>query len=231
GGSVAPGVGSPSMTGADAILFDLYDTLVWSDWPSHDALIASRLGVSADTVTGAYDLLRHQRDTGIHNDVAAVLGAVAEACGVEPEPELIADLAAREASFLASEVRWYDDSLAVLHRLRTRGFKTGLISNCSASTRPLVDRLGLESETDVVVLSCELGEMKPAAAIFTTALDALAVTPDRAVFVDDRADYLDGAARLGMATFRIARNVSFGEEMPGGDHRLITSLDELERQV
>ena len=219
------------MTDVEAILFDLYDTLVWSDWHSHDALIASRLGVSADTVTDAYDLVRRQRDTGIYKDAGAVLAAVAGACGLEPESELIADLEAREASFLATEVRWYDDSLAVLRRLRARGFKTGLISNCSASTRPLVDRLGLESETDVVILSCELGEMKPAAAIFIAALDALAVTPDKAVFVDDRADYLDGAARLGMTTFRIAREVSFGEEMTGGNHRLIASLGELEHLV
>ena len=41
------------MTGANAILFDLYDTLVWSDWRSHDDLISSRLGVSVDTVTDA----------------------------------------------------------------------------------------------------------------------------------------------------------------------------------
>lgn len=212
------------MSGTEAVLFDLYDTLVTGDWSRHTALVARHLGVPAPVVSEAYDMLREQRDSGHHADVHSVLRAVAEACGVEPVPGLIDELAVAEAHHLAHEVDWYADSVPVLRELRATGYKVAVVSNCSPSTRPVVERLRLEEESDVVVLSCEVGISKPAPGIFRTALDRLAVQPHRAVFVDDRRDYLDGARHLGMGTFRIVREVAFGEDKAGGDHPIMADL-------
>ena len=210
-----------------AILFDLYDTLVVTDWPHHAALIAGHLGVPVAAVDDAYERLRHLRDGGRPSDARSVLAAVAEACGVPADDRQMDELAAMEARFLATDVRFYNDSLEVLGELRQRGVKTGVVSNCSPSTRPVVDRLGLNESTDVVVLSCEVGVTKPDPAIFQHALDAIGVAPGASVFVDDRADYLDGARRLGMGTYRIVRDVSHGESVIGGDHPVIRHLTEL----
>jgi putative hydrolase of the HAD superfamily len=212
------------MSGTEAVLFDLYDTLVTGDWSRHTDLVARHLGVPAPVVSEAYDLLREQRDSGHHADVRSVLEAVAEACGVEPVPGLIDELAEAEARHLANEVDWYADSVPVLRELRAEGYKLAVVSNCSPSTRPVVERLRLGEETDVLVLSCEVGVSKPAPAIFRTALDRIEAEPHRAVFVDDRGDYLDGARDLGMGTFRIVREVAFGEDRAGGDHPIIADL-------
>lgn len=212
------------MSGTEAVLFDLYDTLVTADWNRHTTLVARHLGVPAPVVSEAYDLLREQRDSGHDADVRSVLQAVAEACGVEPVPGLIHELAEAEARHLAFEVAWYADSVPVLRELRATGYKLAVVSNCSPSTRPVVERLRIEQETDVVVLSCEVGVSKPAPGIFRLAFDRLEVEPHRAVFVDDRGDYLDGARDLGMGTFRIVRDVAFGEDRAGGGHPVIADL-------
>lgn len=215
------------MPDLEAILFDLYDTLAWSDWPGHASFLAQHMGVSEQAVVSAYDHLREGRDGGTFADAESVLAGVMEHCGLEPMPERVRHLADLEASLLADHVALYEDSLPVLRRLRADGFQTGVISNCSPATRPVVDRLGLETETGVVVLSCEVGAFKPSPDIFRAALEALDVPPGRSLFVDDRADYLDGAANLGMRTVQITRDHAFGEDMEGGEHPRVTDLHQV----
>lgn len=215
------------MSELEAVLFDLYDTLAWSDWPSHAGFLAGHLGVPEDRIAAAYDALRDERDAGVLADEGAVLAAVIEHCGLDPEPAQVRELVELEAALLAEHVILYDDALPTLRRLRSTGIRTGVVSNCSASTRPVVDRLGLEDEADVVVLSCEVGAFKPSPAIFRSALEALAVSPEGSMFVDDRPDYLDGAAELGMGTVQIIRAAVPGGEGAGGDHPQVADLQEL----
>lgn len=215
------------MSDLEAVLFDLYDTLAWSDWPSHAAFLAGHLGVPEDRIGAAYDHLRDERDAGVLSDEGAVLAAVMEQCGLDPELSRVQELVELEAALLAEHVILYADSLPTLRRLRSVGFQTGVVSNCSASTRPVVDRMGLEEEADVVVLSCEVGAFKPSPAIFRTALEVLGVAPEVSMFVDDRRDYLDGAAELGMRTVQIVRADAFGEATTGGDHPQVRDLQQL----
>lgn len=208
----------------EAVLFDLYDTLAWSDWQSHAEFLAGRVGVTRDDIVVAYDHLREERDAGVLADAEAVLAAVMEQCGLEAEPRRVRELVELEAALLADHVTLYEDSIPTLRRLRAEGIRTGVISNCSAATRPVVDRMGLEEEAGVVVLSCEVGAFKPSPAIYRAALDPLEVSPERTVFVDDRRDYLDGAAQLGIQTVQIVRDEAFDEDAGGGEHPRITDL-------
>lgn len=212
----------------DTVLFDLYDTLVVNDWSAHIVMVADRIGVPPTDVRTAYDESRDDRDGGAHTDAAAVMKAVLATCGVEPTSRLVEDLVAAEADLLASSAQWYEDSVPYLRRLRADGYRTGVISNCSPSSRPVVERLGVEGEADVVILSYEVGASKPSPRIFQAALDAVGAEAETAIFVDDRADYLDGAAALGMRTVRIARPVAHGEDTAGGEHPVVTDLGELD---
>ena len=177
----------------DAVLLDLYDTLVWSDWPSWRQRIADRAGVAPERIGEAYDITRTARSVGSYRDPDAELAAVLEAAGAVPDP-------------FGGTAQIYPDSLPVVRELRARGVRTALVSNCSYNTRPLVDSLGLESEFDAVILSFEAGTMKPEPQIYRLALEMLGtVDPSRAVFVDDQVRYCDGAAALGIATRLIRR--------------------------
>lgn len=207
----------------DVVLLDLYDTIAWSEWFRLRELIAARTGLDEPALIAAFDATRPARGVGTFADAAGDMAAVLEAAGREPDPLLVADLVELERSELTERVHLYEDALPVLATLRDRGARTALISNCSHSTRPIVDRLGLEEVFDAVVLSFEARAMKPDPAIYRAALDALGADASQAVFVDDQPRYCDGAAALGIETRLILRP---NEDAPSDTrgHRVVTDL-------
>ncbi|MEP6476799.1 MAG: HAD-IA family hydrolase [Actinomycetota bacterium] len=215
----------------DAVLFDLYDTFVWSRWGELSDHIADRIEVDRPTLHRAYDVTRHARGTGAYDDAEGDMAAVLEAAGVESEPALIRELTEHERTFLMDGgITLYEDSLEVAAELRARGTKTALVSNCSHSTIPIVERLGLAEILDVVVLSVSAGVSKPDAGIYLAALEPLGTPPERAIFVDDQARYCDGAAALGIGTRLIVRPSSNPVEGVAADtngHAVITDLHAL----
>jgi putative hydrolase of the HAD superfamily len=93
---------------------------------------------------------------------------------------------------------------ALLDSLRSRGLRTGLVSNAFDPGWLLhrdLERMGLGERLDVAVFSSEVGKRKPHEAIFQTALERLGVAPERTVFVGDRRyEDVRGAKELGMTT-------------------------------
>jgi HAD superfamily hydrolase (TIGR01509 family) len=218
------------MPAYDAVLLDLYDTLVWSDWRSWQRRVAERIGVAPETMAAAFDETRPARSVGAFPDAAAELGASIRAAGVEPDPELVAEIAASERAGLQDQIRPYDDSMRTVAGLRERGVPTVLVSNCSHDTRFVVERLGLEEAFDAVVLSFEVGSVKPQPAIYHEALARVgSPEPQRSVFVDDQVAYCDGAAALGLQTFLILRPEESLEGRPASTngHRVIETLEPL----
>jgi len=78
------------------------------------------------------------------------------------------------------------DAVPLLEALRRR-FKVGLITNWDHGPRMhrLVEKLGLRSLLDDVVVSDDVGVSKPDTRIFRLALDRLGVTASSAVYVGD----------------------------------------------
>jgi putative hydrolase of the HAD superfamily len=93
----------------------------------------------------------------------------------------------------------YPDAAEVLHTLRERGIKVGVVSNIGWDLRPVFRAHGLDPYVDVYVLSYEHGIQKPDPRLFKTACTALGVEPRDVLMVGDdrRAD--GGAAALGCA--------------------------------
>lgn len=215
----------------DAVLFDLYDTFVWSRWGQLTDHVADRIGVDRATLHRAYNTTRHARGIGAYDSAEGDMTAVLDAAGVEPDPALIRELTDHERAFLLDGgITLYEDALEVAAELRARGTKTALVSNCSHSTIPVVEHLGLSEALDVIVLSVTAGVSKPDAGIYRAALEPLRTPPERAVFVDDQARYCDGAAALGIATRLIIRPSSNPIEGIAADtngHTLITDLHAL----
>lgn len=214
------------MSPVRAVLLDLYDTLVWSEWPAIRAELEGRLGVSTADLLRAYTVTRPARSVGAFGNPRGDLTAVLEAAGVTPDPATVDDLVRRTERFLRTGVALHEDSLPAIRELRRRGFGTAVVSNCDHLTGPVVERLGLAEATDAVVLSFEVGAAKPDERIYRTALERLGATAGEAVFVDDQAAYCDGAAALGMTTFLIRRDGAApaeGVSEPGG-HRVIRDL-------
>ena len=83
--------------------------------------------------------------------------------------------------------------------LHGRGYKTGLLSN---TERPAVDFFHEQDYDmfDVLVFSCEEGMMKPERRIYDLTLERLGSQAQQSVFIDDRADYIQGAQDVGIHT-------------------------------
>jgi len=96
----------------------------------------------------------------------------------------------------------FPDVIPTLQWLREHGYRIGSVTNRSQGDEPFREELrhhGLLDYFEVLSISCEVGYMKPHAAIFQHALEALDVAPEDAVMVGDslRAD-VAGAQALGM---------------------------------
>lgn len=212
----------------EAALIDLFDTLVWSEWRDLRSGLAEALGVPEPTLIRAYETTYGPRQRGDFGSPEGDVAALVEACGLEPEPAFVRRITDLIAAHLEGRVHLYDDALPTLRRLRARGVRTAVVSNCDHFAAPLVRELRLAEEVDALVLSFEVGSHKPEPGIYLAALEALDVAPERAVFVDDQPPYLDGAAALGIRTFFIRRRREPWEGYRDpGPHPTITSLTEL----
>jgi putative hydrolase of the HAD superfamily len=212
-----------------AVLLDLYDTLVWSDWPKLRVMIEERTGLSTRALLDAFDVTRPARSVGAHADEEGNIRAVLQAAGVDPSPDLVAELAELVEITLATGVHLFDDSIPVLRELRTRGLSTAIVSNCDHATRAEVERLGLYEEVDAVVLSFEVRVAKPDPEIYRAALDAVGARPEEAVFVDDQARYCEGAEAIGIRSLMIVRDDAAPAEGfgPTGDRLVLHDLRSL----
>jgi HAD superfamily hydrolase (TIGR01509 family) len=88
----------------------------------------------------------------------------------------------------------YPDTAEVLKGLHRQGIKTAVVSNIAFDVRPAFVALGVAGYIDEVVLSFEVGAVKPDAAIFEITLARLSVEAAHAVMVGD-SDEADGGAR------------------------------------
>lgn len=99
----------------------------------------------------------------------------------------------------------YDDAVPVLRALKARGLKLALISNVGVDVRGVLARGGMAGLFDAVILSFEVGAVKPHRPIFERALEALGVPASRALMVGDNAHDDAGAARMGIRTLLLPR--------------------------
>ncbi len=85
-----------------------------------------------------------------------------------------------------------------IRSLRSR-YKTGLLSNAFSDLRSVVtDEWKFADAFDTMVISAEVGLVKPDARIYHLALKRLDVLPQAAVFIDDFLHNVEGARRQGL---------------------------------
>jgi putative hydrolase of the HAD superfamily len=114
--------------------------------------------------------------------------------------------------------------------LRARGIKIAIVSNCDEQARGLLGWLGVTPLADALILSCEVGAAKPSARIYQRALQALGVTAEAALFVDDNPEFCAQAAALGIRTAQIVRGEP-AADAPAAGITLVRSLSDVEAML
>jgi HAD superfamily hydrolase (TIGR01509 family) len=187
-----------------ACLIDVYDTILESRFVPRMESVIAPLGIAIGDWLAEWEKMREDRDRG-KLTTAVSFARTLSAFGIEPEPALVADLSRRDAEFSRAYARLCEDTVPFLEWLRSNGVLTALVSNCADTTRPQLERLGMIPLVDAVILSCEVGSMKPYPEIYVTALEELGVAAVDAVFIDDQPTFCVGAEAVGIRPIQIAR--------------------------
>jgi 2-haloacid dehalogenase len=131
-----------------------------------------------------------------------------------PLSEAIAELVARHPGqrdlIEAFQRRWpetlggaIDGTVAIVRRLRASGTRVLALSNWSAETFPIARRrFPFLAWFDGIVISGEVGAIKPDPRILEHLIDEHGVDPTAAVFIDDRPANVDAARRHGFTAIR-----------------------------
>lgn len=123
---------------------------------------------------------------------------------VEP---FLAALLEKHMACLAEVIHTPPEHRKLLEWLRPK-YQLGLISNFDhgPTARTILDRAGINSFFDLILISEEVGYRKPHPAIFEAACQALRVAPANAIFIGDNPVIdIAGAKGVGMAAIWVNR--------------------------
>lgn len=210
----------------DGVLFDFYDTLAVLNPAVVEAgrlELARIAGVKPEELAPLWRATSRERMLGTAGDLAAQLRAMLGQLGRATDEGLIAELAEHEHAVWRRAVQLYPDALPTLVELRRRGFRLGILSNCSCQAGAVIHHLGLSNQVDAVILSCDVGFAKPDPQIYQAAAAALGLAPAACAFVADGAGgELEAAHALGMLAIKIYRVGGRHPEDPNvqADHRV-----------
>ena len=156
------------------------------------------------------------QDTQRSPDYVAVARLVASSYGLNLNRHEAEELwLAWNVGGLFLGLRLYPDTLATLTLLRDRGYRLGAITNRALGGEPFrrqLRHIGLFDYFEVISISSEVGWRKPHRAIFSHALDGLAVEPGASVMVGDRLETdVKGAREMGMTTVLMRNGASRSE--------------------
>ena len=200
-----------------AVLFDLYYTLLYDTRTGTREKAIERAAAAGIPEEAWLRGWRAAGDRAARGELATTRARVCAALaltGNDGRDDCLIDdltglLLARQAP------RLYPDTRRTLAEVRRRGYPIGLVSNLFANEAEWLHEFELDGAFDCLVLSCEVGVMKPDPAAYLMAADRLGVRPQECVFVDDIPRFLEGAKAVGMTTVRISR---FGSEEPYAEH-------------
>jgi HAD superfamily hydrolase (TIGR01509 family) len=208
----------------EAVLFDLFDTLVLIDngetyyEPSlrrlHEFLVKNGVNVAFDRFRHVYFEVRDR----FYSESQKTLEEPHFNCRVsqtlqslgydfDASDQVVVGATMAFADEFMRYVRLDNSVLEVLKKLHKK-YKLGVVSNFAIPECGwrLLQNYGLKAYFDVVVISGEVNRRKPSPEIFERALKALGVNASKTVFVGDTLDMdVKGPKNVGMKTVLVKR--------------------------
>jgi epoxide hydrolase-like predicted phosphatase len=175
-----------------AVFFDLGGVIVRTEFQAPRQHLAERLGMDyEDLIKVVYGSETNDRasvgEISVDEHWAFVLQRLKRPAS---EQEAI------HREFFAGDI--VDRTLLDYIRSLRGKYKTGLISNAWGDLRDFIVREKFDDAFDALIISAEVGVMKPKAKIYRIALEQFGVSPNEAVFVDDFYDNIQGCEKVGM---------------------------------
>jgi len=186
-----------------AVIFDLFGTLIDNySIEEHEGVLremASVLSAPSDEFIRLWYDTFNERCTGILQLPEDNIDYVCRKLGV-PVEDSRRKLAARmRFDLTVRSLRPSPETIQVISHLKSRGYRTGLVTDCSAEVPAIWKDTPFAPLFDVTVFSCMVGVKKPAPRIYRIAAKKLGVEPQDCLYIGDgSSNELTGAADIGM---------------------------------
>jgi len=108
-----------------------------------------------------------------------------------------------------------DETKAIAERLRKAGCITGILSNTEVSHVRYMKEANLFHGYSPLILSCEVGFIKPEKEIFQIALDRLGLPANQVAFTDNTKAYTDIANNLGISAYHFGNTAGLESWLSG----------------
>jgi epoxide hydrolase-like predicted phosphatase len=175
-----------------AVFFDLGGVIVRTEFQAPRQQLAERLGMEYEDLNRVV----FDSDSGLRASVGEISSEDHWATVVKRLKRPASELVTIRDEFFAGDI--VDRTLVDYIRSLRGPYKTGLISNAWGDLRDFIVREKFEDAFDEMIISAEVGAMKPEPKIFQVALEKLGVSPNEAVFVDDFLINVEGCEKVGM---------------------------------
>lgn len=201
-----------------AVIFDYGMVLSGPPDLTIQAELVRRMRVSPERAEALYRKHRRAYDRGDLDGMSYWRLVFAEADQLRSEAE-IAETAVLDARMWTVE----DRSLVGWQaRLKASGVKTAILSNMGDLVRESIERsFPWVQHFDERVWSYELGVLKPEPAIYREALRRLGTKAEETLFLDDVAENVEGARRIGIQTVQYKNVSALRDALAEGDFGLI----------
>jgi putative hydrolase of the HAD superfamily len=178
-----------------AVIFDYGEVLSGPPDPQAHRNLLAIAGVEEELFEKAYWAHRLDYDADILNGQTYWQTVARDTC-VSFSAKQIGQLLEQDA------IMWMNLNpamLAWIPKIKQAGFRLGILSNMGDGVLEyLRPRFPWLSQFDHLTWSCELGVVKPDPAIYLHTLKKLAVSPDRALFIDNLEKNIAGAEAVGL---------------------------------
>jgi len=176
------------------VMFD-FGGVISTPQPEADvAAMAAVAGVTVPELRSGYWPLRPTYDGGTLS-ARDYWDTIASQLGTSLSDAQVAELSRLD---IASWSHLHPGTLRLIDDLEAAGVRLALLSNAPDDMARVIESLPVAQHFEHLLFSCDLGAAKPGEACFHRALDRLGAPAAEVTFVDDRADNVAAAARLGM---------------------------------
>jgi putative hydrolase of the HAD superfamily len=190
----------------EAVLFDLYQTLVYEKDKRYYAALTEVLGVEHALFMKAYNYYGTASMTGELPSMAHRVHASCQAIRSGHNFEDAWHAVVSTLHHYYESIALYADAEHVARTALANGYRLAIVSNASRYSWEVVRRYPFFSEFEDIVFSCDLGVMKPHPRMYLEACSRMRLNPEDCYFVGDGGhEEMKGARELGMKTVLVKR--------------------------
>ncbi len=187
----------------EAVIFDLFGTLVdnfsFLEYKQALSQIASILSLPSEIFSRLWVETSNQRAIGFFKTIDENIRYVYKTLDVIVDDDRIKKAIQIRFDSARKALKPKPDAIETLSKLRKRGFKIGLISNCSAEIPVLWEEMLFAPIIDVAIFSSSVGLKKPDPRIYRLVCEKLNVKPQNCIYIGDGDSHeLTGANEVGM---------------------------------